>query len=282
MYTIKLKFANLKFNVMVNTKRHTQSPLPELERHSNLQYELHIPLAGECMMDIEKGQFKLKRGVALLIPPGRYHSLCSRSEEYLQFVVSFQISGDENSIQIFANKVSPCSMLTLSEFDVSICEHIASEIKEQNIFWRESIYAMYSMLFNSLLRKLTLVLGDTVEEGVNYYDDRFSVIDDFFEQRLSQDCTAETLRSDIHLSKRQLNRVLKMNYGMGFRDKRLDSRMDRAQWLLRTTQLPIREICEQIGYKSETSFFKAFKKNCNMTPAEYRQMYLKKEENDSP
>jgi transcriptional regulator GlxA family with amidase domain len=79
----------------------------------------------------------------------------------------------------------------------------------------------------------------------------------------------------LNLSKRQLNRVLKKHYGMCFREKLCRARMDRAGWLLNTTEMSVSKICEEVGYLSETSFYKAFKRHYKMSPSKYRE-YMKK------
>lgn len=48
-------------------------------------------------------------------------------------------------------------------------------------------------------------------------------------------------------------------------------RMDLARELLMSTSLPLKEICERIGYNDYFYFNKAFKKNIGCTPSEYRR-----------
>ena len=46
--------------------------------------------------------------------------------------------------------------------------------------------------------------------------------------------------------------------------------MDRAAWLLRTSDKKIDEIAEAIGYASEAAFYQAFRKYFHITPKKYR------------
>lgn len=48
-------------------------------------------------------------------------------------------------------------------------------------------------------------------------------------------------------------------------------RMEHARELLTTTTLPLKEICERIGYNDYFYFDKVFKKNVGCTPSEYRR-----------
>lgn len=49
-------------------------------------------------------------------------------------------------------------------------------------------------------------------------------------------------------------------------------RMRIATTLLRDTELPILEICERTGFNDISYFSKAFKKEINYTPSEYRKL----------
>ena len=50
-------------------------------------------------------------------------------------------------------------------------------------------------------------------------------------------------------------------------------RMFRACELLRVQKLPVIEVAVRVGYESEISFSRAFKRSLEITPAEYRRMH---------
>lgn len=83
----------------------------------------------------------------------------------------------------------------------------------------------------------------------------------------------EALAEELHLSRSQLNRFLKEQYGMTFREKLLRTRLDRASWLLRHTEKPVEDIVGAVGYSSESAFFQVFRKHFGMTPEKYRKQY---------
>jgi len=51
-------------------------------------------------------------------------------------------------------------------------------------------------------------------------------------------------------------------------------RIERAQWLLRTTDLPITQICHDVGYESLGTFTRTFRRLTGETPSSFRERNL--------
>ena len=96
-------------------------------------------------------------------------------------------------------------------------------------------------------------------------------IEMFFSSEREDKCTRKNLAQQLHCSERQVNRILMQLYGMNFRQKKQQTRIDYAKFLLRNTDKKISEICTLVGYADETAFYKSFKANCQMTPQEFRR-----------
>jgi len=103
---------------------------------------------------------------------------------------------------------------------------------------------------------------------------RTDLIDSYFEQHFTQKAGLADLAEKLHLSKRQVARVLWDNYGMGFQNKLTSTRMDHAAWLLRTTNLQINQVKGAVGYVSEAAFYLAFRNHFQVTPQKYRKQFL--------
>ena len=100
------------------------------------------------------------------------------------------------------------------------------------------------------------------------------LIDDYLEKNFMRNVQVEDLAALLHLSRRQTNRVLQENYGMNFRKRLLNLRMDRAAWLLRTTTIPMSELIGIVGYTSEAAFYHAFRNHFQISPLQYRKHHL--------
>ena len=58
-----------------------------------------------------------------------------------------------------------------------------------------------------------------------------------------------------------------------FSEKLLEIMLEKARWLLVTTNLTVQNIVEMIGFKEKSYFYRVFKKQYKMTPLQYRKHY---------
>lgn len=264
MYKLKLFFGDIECVVSVKNMSGAAHGI-DVERHTNLQNELHIVPRGECKIDVDDFEYTLNCDIALIIPKNKFHSLFGKNNDFLHFAVAFELY--KNGLEI----VPDFAKLTLTPKDIELCYDIIKESHGNSPFCRQRIFSLYTLLLTSLFTQLSLFKSERKACDGESFDDRYFVIDDFFETNLSQNCTERELAKRLHISPRQLNRILISNYGTGFRQKLTSARMDRAKWLLRTTDMSVTLICEAVGFNSTTSFYKAFKRHCNTTPLKYRK-----------
>ncbi len=85
---------------------------------------------------------------------------------------------------------------------------------------------------------------------------------------------ADLLMEELHLSRRQTDRIVRACMGESLNSLLIRQRMNAAQVLLRYTERPITVIAEEVGYTSYVGFYSAFKKHVGISPDAYRQQYL--------
>ena len=237
-------------------------------RHCNAEYELHILLKGRIPVEVEENHFLLESRQGILILPGRYHAPLESIGELEHFSLSFTILDGELSERLHA-KITNAKLFSISTEMLQECLAIYNECNINSAYRNEKIHSLLTSLIISVLRNMELhpsttpILSSTELE-------RTEIIDNFFDEQLKDHVGSEQLAKQLHLSERQLNRVLYRLYGMTFQEKMTRTKMDRAAWLLRTTDKKISEIAEAIGYSSEGAFYQAFRKHFQITPYKYR------------
>ena len=241
-------------------------------RHCNANYELHIILKGTCDLDVAAKTHKLEADQAIVIAPGEYHMPHVTSEEFLRLSIPFSLS--EHHLSKALRQAVPASVVfSLTPQIRQLSNLILEELSETKAFSADLIPALLTNLMVALFRCLNVCDSSGNSAANAPADWRTDVIDTFFEDNMACYGTEEQLAEALHISKRQLARVLLEHYGMNFRQKLLGTRMDHAGWLLRTTSKSIGEICSIVGYNSETTFFKNFKNHYDMTPLQYRKQH---------
>ena len=269
MQNIKIKLGKVQYSLLINGA----SPIftHEVDHHCNANYELHIILSGSCIIHAEKAIFKLKRGEALLIAPNEYHSLANGSNDLSRIVLTFSVISKNSEGATDFDRLSPCTNLKLSDFELLLCEKIIQEFSSEKLFAQETANTLYTLLFIGVVRKIMTCAEKEKTIELSEIGERLGIIDNFFENNLAKNPTCEQLAKISYLSVRQLNRVLNKHYGVSFKKKLHQARIEKAELLLRTTDYTIPEICELIGYNSITTFLKAFKQQYKETPAKYRK-----------
>ena len=240
----------------------------DASRHCNAEYELHILLKGKIRMEVEETHLLLEACQGILILPGQYHVPLEVCEEPEHFVLSFTLSDGELADTLNRELLS-FRVFSLSTDMLQECLSIYHECNVLSAYRNEKIHALLTSLMVSVLRRLNLSSPVTPTLSTSEIE-RADIIDNFFDEQLKDRLGAEHLAKQLYLSERQLNRVIFQLYGMTFQEKMTKAKMDRAAWLLRTTDKKIDEIAEDVGYASEAAFYAAFRKYFQIRPQKYR------------
>lgn len=238
----------------------------DVQRHSNADYELHIILAGSCAVSVDEQQYALSAGEAILVSPGYYHQPTMTDNMFQKMTISF--FPDSGRVAQAVKDIGMARVIKLSDAMQKLGCQILEDYGKNLPFQRDLTGAMLTQMMVYLLRKLAVPDRVAATEELNSW--RTDIIDNFFSEELDYGTEAQ-LAQQLHLSRRQLSRVMQTYYGMNFRQKLLSARMDRAGWLLRTTDLTAAQIYSSVGYNSEAAFYQNFKAYYGMTPRQYRK-----------
>jgi AraC family transcriptional regulator len=89
--------------------------------------------------------------------------------------------------------------------------------------------------------------------------------------RLSEDISLDELAAEARLSPFHFARMFKQSVGVPPRVHLTQLRMERACELLKTTNLPVTEIAQEVGYSSNQVLARVFTKHQRMSPTDYRR-----------
>ncbi|WP_165972050.1 helix-turn-helix domain-containing protein [Paenibacillus piri] len=93
---------------------------------------------------------------------------------------------------------------------------------------------------------------------------------EYIQANHDKDISLNGMADQLNLDASYLSRLFKQGVGMNFIDYLVSMRIRRAKMLLLTTDHSIQTIGAMVGYHNVTSFNRAFKKEANMTPGQFR------------
>ena len=245
-------------------------------RHSNVNYELHIILHGSCVVEVAEDTLSLSAGDILIVAPGVYHAAKVNPGPFERFTMTFAAPKTDLAPSL-RKVINPYVQMAAPPDIRNLCSAMMREYSGTLLYKENLLRFQLGQLLVFLLRQFS-ALEKNAERNAQGEDghisgDMASTIESFFVKNMASYGIMQQLADKLHLSKRQLCRLIPKLYGMTFREKLLDTRMDYAAWLLRTTPKTTAEICSQVGYSSEPTFYTNFKQHHGISPAQYRRKY---------
>jgi AraC-like DNA-binding protein len=94
---------------------------------------------------------------------------------------------------------------------------------------------------------------------------------DLIDREYAEALELDRLAASAHVSEGYFSRSFKATFGETPHQYLMSRRMERAQRLLRDTDLPVTEVCLAVGFTSLGSFSTQFRRFVGMSPTRYRE-----------
>ena len=257
--------------------------------HVHSYYEIHATVEGVLVIESASGQkTAVPQGCVCLIPPTFYHRTLSDKQSDgkpcsklgIRFLIEPASSDSTDKLyDICRSVLAGCTAPILVQNAGILFESILTirqECRSNGLAAASCISALlgrlYIELFRSMVKDSSLHFFSG-EHGVKKEEKRRLAIDEYFSCYYRNQITEEDLARYIGLSKRQISRILKKDYGKSFREILIDMRMQQAVHLLITTDQSVEAIAAAVGYTSLSGFYYIFQKKLGMTAEEYRRLY---------
>jgi AraC-like DNA-binding protein len=102
-------------------------------------------------------------------------------------------------------------------------------------------------------------------------DVRIQILTRLIQSELHRDLRLEELAHSVNLSPSRLRHLFKHDTGQTLAQYVMCERLNRAQLLLRTTHLSVKEVMNQVGIGDPSHFARDFKKRFGISPTNCRQ-----------
>ncbi|GLX67222.1 response regulator [Paenibacillus glycanilyticus] len=104
---------------------------------------------------------------------------------------------------------------------------------------------------------------NSIQQAIDYIEEHY----------LDSELTIKQVAEHIHLNPSYLSTLFKKETGETFTGFVTKLKLQKAQVLLRNTDLKISEICQTVGFDDSTYFSSVFKKHFQVSPSEFRQQH---------
>ena len=94
---------------------------------------------------------------------------------------------------------------------------------------------------------------------------------DMVDSRYAEPLDLEALARAAHVSPRHFSRSFRQTFGETPHQYLLTRRIERACYLLRTTDMRVAQVCLAVGFNGVGSFTTTFRRHVGVSPTEYRR-----------
>lgn len=273
---------NQSFSASINGK-----PLKAVPEHRHPQTHIVLYTGGGTTGRYLGQKFSTRRGLLLLIAPGEPHLFDPPSDpgRLEVFEISFFFMANKQpSLAPFHVWLSALSGMDVpplnSPFllnEAQTCHLIGLHEKLMNR-WEQRGPLVWFGAHAIMLDIFAFLLEDVSATTIKHHNNlerRMIQARDHINCRYNESLQLKELSATAHLSLAYFCRRFKKTFGVtpiAYLHKR---RVIAAQTLLRTTDMTIKEIAEQLGYGDIYSFSKAFRRAIGTSPGAYRKQRIK-------
>lgn len=234
-----------------------------LERSNYDSFLLMLIISGTCSIILPEGIKQASAGEVILLDCYEPHHYFSQTGcESLWFHFDGPMSRDycEHIIKTNGNILVPKNTTALKQR----LNHIYHTFRDsQPIIEAELSHEITGLLTDLLLCK-------TQKETASFTKPSLSDTISYINEHFTEPISLESLANQASLSPYYFTRVFTRQTGMTPHQYLIATRIGAAKFLLKTTDVPIKEIGFSCGFFSESSFCTTFRKWEHITPSEYR------------
>lgn len=240
--------------------------LPLRPEHTHSWYEWFYVSSGRMFCRVEEETFFLGAGEMLLVPPGVLHY--TRAEENLErYVFNF-------SCRFLRETPTAKGIARLLNRGGRLHFRAGQEERRSAVLLYEALKGGKTVLAATYLFELLLCASQREDLGAPSVEGllsdssigRLYKLEHIFHSYYMSDISLSELAAELHISVRQLSRIIAKQYGMSYRQKITAMRMEAALHLLEGG-MSVCKTAEKVGYASFSCFDAAFLKTYGVLPS---------------
>ena len=148
-----------------------------------------------------------------------------------------------------------------------LVRNVCYEFYSENFYRTETLQNYLRLLFYKLSEKMRVGQAETASD---HYE-KMSLIRSQIYSEPQANWEIEGMAHQLRMSRSGFEHIYRQLFGTSPIQDVIESRVSYGKLLLSTTALPVKQIAEICGYKSDIHFMRQFKDRVGKTPTQYRQ-----------
>lgn len=231
-------------------------------------YVFHFVVSGKGFFKVRNRTFPLQKGDAFLVPAGMiFEYYADPADPYEYYWVGFNSVNAEEIMQNIGFLAGDNYVWHADDFEamkalmVELCDY-DERFKQNYLCILGKFYALLGYLAKN----------NPIFEGSNATSSLMNKLVLFVENNYADDISVEEMAEYVNLHRSNVYRLFKNVYNTSPQKFLVDYRIDRALYLLKNSQMSIKEIAYATGFSTPSYFCKMFKKKHFKTPQEARKL----------
>lgn len=279
------KFLNKEKMIMV--RKHTR--FVDFPKHKHNYIEVNYVYNGELTQKVGNETITLKKGELLFLNQHIEHEIKASAKEdiiinfiiqpqFFEYIFSF-LSSDNNIsnfiISSLFNNTQIGQFLYFTVADVEsiqeLVKKIILEIMNPSLLSDSTVKLYMGLLVIELIKHSDKVEQKEENSSLQYIIvESLKYIDEHYRTASLYDLAEKLNQTHYSLSK-----IIKKATNFTFKELLQEKCLGKAKELLESSQIPVTEIAEEVGYDNISYFYKIFKNKYGKTPKQYREQLEK-------
>ena len=275
------KMTKENYEIYYYNDSHFQSVSP----HVHDYYEFYFPVAGKIEMEIDGKHTPLSSRSVVVVPPGTIHRAVTENDErsYCRYVFWIspsyyhRLSGQTEELSYIVRRAESDRkyIYHFSEHEYALVQSKILRLIEEESTSRFGKDVFTSIMISDLIMTLSRFAyeqdhprrlereGDTIQAMIGYID-----------RHLDEDLSLENLGEQFYISKYYAAHEFKERTGMSVHQYIIKKRLERCADEMKTGK-SVSRVYADCGFTDYSAFYRAFKKEYNLSPKDYQKVYLR-------
>ena len=254
--------------------------------HSNLhwhyEYEFIFVMKGSVKVNAIPEPIILKEGQLILLNGKTVHEVQKTDEDNIVLFVQvspalFQLETEEQREYFFYLNSGSQQMELEGGYAVFISRMVSlgyyaeKENTEKTARFRAKalLYSLVADCMEKLIYDVQQKASDS--ENSEKLNKRMLSLIHYIEENFRDEYVLESMAASLGLGEKSIHRQLKMGIGLSAKELVTECRIKEARRMLQYTNKSVSAIADSVGFNSDKTFYRVFKKHVGITPKEYRE-----------